>query len=213
MSRKRRKKDPQAPQAPKRRGRTAGRRRTSSGVNPLVWLGGLLAIFVILVAFNLLQSGAGASRPEASRSEEVGNLLPLAERDQPLEGGHDMARIPQQTPAPQPAPEGAALPRLDLPSSSHDFGTTPKRPDVAHVFAVQNTGTTDLKISNLVTSCGCTTAELSSSIIPPGQRADLTVTFDPDFHPTQGPVVRLVWFATNDPTQPWAEVRITADVQ
>jgi hypothetical protein len=45
-----------------------------------------------------------------------------------------------------------------------------------------------------------------------GQRADLTVTFDPDFHATQGPVVRLVWFATNDPTQPWAEVRLTADV-
>jgi hypothetical protein len=172
-----------------------------------------LAIVVILVAFNLLQSGAGASRPEPSRSEKVSDLLPLAEGKQPLRGGHDMARIPQQTPAPQPAPEGAALPRLDLPSSSHDFGTTPKHPDVAHVFAVQNTGTTDLMISNLVTSCGCTTAELSSSIIPPGQRADLTVTFDPDFHVTQGPVVRLVWFATNDPTQPWAEVRVMADVQ
>jgi hypothetical protein len=26
-------------------------------------------------------------------------------------------------------------------------------------------------------------------------------------------VVRLVWFATHDPTQPWAEVRIVANVQ
>jgi alpha-D-ribose 1-methylphosphonate 5-triphosphate diphosphatase PhnM len=84
---------------------------------------------------------------------------------------------------------------------------------VAHVFAVQNTGTIDLKISNLVTSCGCTTAELSSRVIPPGQRADLIVTYDPDFHTAEGPVVRLVWFATNDPAQPWAEVRITADVR
>jgi hypothetical protein len=68
-------------------------------------------------------------------------------------------------------------------------------------------------IQNLVTSCGCTTAELSSNVIPPGQRADLTVTFDPDFHPTEGEVVRLVWFATNDPTQPWVEVRFTAEVE
>lgn len=124
-----------------------------------------------------------------------------------------MRLIPQQTPAPQPAPGGVALPLLALPTASHDFGRISEQPDVAHVFAVQNTGTADLKIGNLVTSCGCTTAELSSSVIPPGQRADLTVTFDPDFHPTQGLVVRLVWFATNDPTQPWVEIRLTAAVE
>lgn len=61
--------------------------------------------------------------------------------------------------------------------------------------------------------CACTTAELLSSVIPPGRRADLSVTFDADFHETRGEVTRLVWFATNDPTQPWVEVRITADVR
>jgi hypothetical protein len=201
MSRKRKKKTKRRP------------RRKSTGTNPLVWLGGILGIVLVLVAINFLQSGALADPPVPSRSEDPADLLPLAEREQPLKGGHDMARIPRQTPAPQPAPEGVALPQLALPATSHDFGRIPGRPDVAHVFPVQNTGTADLQIWNLVTSCGCTTAELSSSIIPPGQRADLTVTFDPDFHVTEGPVVRLVWFATNDPTQPWAEVRFTADVQ
>lgn len=197
-----------APRA-RRRGR---RRKSSSGVNPLVWLGGILGIVVILVAYNLLQGGVLADPPSPSRSEEIADLLPLAPATRPLEGGHDMALIPRQTPAPQPASEGMTGPNLDLPSASYDFGRIAARPDVAHVFAVQNTGTADLKIWNLVTSCGCTTAKLSSSIIAAGQRADLTVTFDPDFHATQGPVVRLVWFATNDPMQPWAEVRITADV-
>jgi len=28
-----------------------------------------------------------------------------------------------------------------------------------------------------------------------------------------GPVTRLVWFGTNNLTQPWSEVRITADVR
>ena len=193
-------------------GAARGRRRSSGGVNPLVWMGGVLAIVVVLVGVNLL-SGALAKPPTPSRSEEANDLLPLAEHKRPLRGGHDMQLIPQRTPAPQPAPERVVLPRLDLPSASHDFGAIAKRPDLAHVFAVQNTGTADLKIWNLVTSCGCTTADLSSSVIPPGQRADLTVTFDPDFHATQGSVVRLVWFATNDPTQPWAEMRLTADVQ
>ena len=49
-------------------------------------------------------------------------------------------------------------------------------------------------------------------MIPPDRRADLTVTFDADAHDTRGEVTRLVWFATNDPTQPWVEVQITADV-
>ncbi len=213
MSRKRRNRNAQTPRAPRRARKTKRRRRPSGGVNPLVWLGGVLAIVVVLVGFNLLQSGTLAKAPSPSRSERLADLLPLAEAEDPLKGGHDMARIPQQTPAPQAAQEGVALPKLDLPTTLHDFGFIPKRPDVAHVFAVQNTGTADLRIWNLVTSCGCTTAKLSSSVIPPGQRADLTVTFDPDFHVTEGQVMRLVWFATNDPTQPWVEVRITADVQ
>ena len=191
-----------------RRGRAA-----SGGANPLVWLGGLLGIVVVLAVLNLWQSGAFAGPPEATRSKSPGELFPLAEEVMPLSGGHDMARIPAQTPAPVTAPEGTPLPRLDLPSAEHDFGRIPPRPDVAHIFAVQNTGDADLRIDNLVTSCGCTTARLSSSVLPPGQRADLVVTFDPDFHPTEGQVVRLVWFATNDPAQPWAEVRILAETE
>lgn len=188
-------------------------RSPRTGANPLVWLGGILAIIVLLVAANVLRSSVLADPPVTSRSEPVSDLLPLAEAKRPLKGGHDMRRIPAQTPAPRPAPEGVELPLIDLPSESYDFGRVPKRPDVAHVFAVQNRGTADLVIQNLVTSCGCTTAQLSSSVIPPGQRADLTVVFDPDFHPTEGEVVRLVWFATNDPAQPWAEIRLAAEVE
>jgi hypothetical protein len=178
----------------------------------MVWIGGTLAVVVVLIVLGLTRPGAVASVPEPSRSEDKADLLPLADAGRPLQGGHDMARIPQEPPAPQPAPANVSLPQIDLPSAQHDFGRIPKRPDVAHVFAVQNTGDADLEISNLVTSCGCTTAHLTSNIIPPGQRADLTVTFDPDFHVTKGQVTRLVWFATNDPTQPWVEVRIDADV-
>jgi hypothetical protein len=169
----------------------------------MVWIGGTVGIVIILFAVGFWRSGAFVKPPPPSRSQDPAELLPLAQAGNAIRGGHDMAMIPEQTPAPRATPANAPVPRLELPSSW----------DVTHVFAVQNTGTTDLEVGNLVTSCGCTVAELSSNIIPPGERADLTVTFDANAHETRGQVVRLVWFATNDPTQPWVEVSITADVQ
>ena len=178
-----------------------------------MWLLAVPVLIVLLLVYNSWQSGAFAKAPEPSRSEGPASLPPLAEAGPVLQGGHDMALIPERTPTPQAAPADVPVPRLAVPTLSHDFGKIYERWDVTHIFAVQNTGDADLFISNLVTSCGCTVAELSSSVIPPGQRADLAVTFDADFHETNGEVTRLVWFATNDPTQPWVELRVTADVR
>ncbi len=150
---------------------------------------------------------------QAISESEVGDkLLPLAEPIKPLTGGHEMSLIPASPPRPEPVTEGAQVPKVELPLTTFDFGEIPVTPAVSFVYAVQNTGTTDLHLSNLVTSCGCTTAELSTTIIPPGQRADLQVIFDPGFHETVGPVTRVVWMITDDPTQPWLEVKLTADV-
>jgi hypothetical protein len=179
----------------------------------MVWIGGTIGIVIVLFVVGFWRSGASVEPPSPSRSHDPAELLPLTQAGNAIRGGHDMALIPEQTPAPRVAPADAPVPRLELPSASHSFGRIYSSWDVTHVFAVQNAGTADLKIGNLVTSCGCTVAELSSNVIPPGQRADLTVTFDANFHATHGEVTRLVWFATNDPTHPWVEVRVDADVQ
>jgi hypothetical protein len=176
-------------------------------------MGGAVGIVIVLFAFGFWRSGVFAEQPPPSRSEDQADLLPLAHAGSVILGWHDMAIIPEQTPAPRVAPADAPAPRLELPSTNYSFGRIYSSWDVTHLFAVQNTGTADLEIVNLVTSCGCTTAELSSDVIPPGERADLSVTFDADAHETRGQVTRLVWFATNDPTQPWVEIRIDADVQ
>ena len=212
MSKKSKKRLVQTAKSSRRR----SKRRSSQGIHPMAWMGGGLAAVVILVIIGLWRQSVlarSSAAMTASRNEDVADLLPLTEAKLPLRGEHDMARIPQQTPAPQQRPANVSLPRLEVPSMEYDFGTVPARPDVAHIFAVQNRGDVDLKISNLVTSCSCTTAELSSSVIPPGQRADLTVIFDPDFPKTEGFVTRVVWFATNDPSQPWVEVRVDANVE
>ncbi len=203
---------PAAPSASRARP-AVGHRRRGRGGNKRVWLVAAAVLVVAFLGWSVWQSGALAKPALASRTEATANLLPLANPVRPLSGSHDMAAVPQATPAPQQAPKGVPLPVLQMPSLSYDFGTIPKAPPVSHIFSVENTGTADLVLRNLVTSCGCTTAELTSSVIPPGQRADLTVTFNPSFHPTQGDTVRLVWFGTNDVTQPWIEVRIESFVK
>ena len=87
MSKKSKKRRTAPPQPARRNRSSARRRRRSSGVNPLVWLGGVLAIVAVLVGVNLL-SGALAEPPKVSR-ENPADLLPLAEARRPLKGGHD----------------------------------------------------------------------------------------------------------------------------
>jgi len=93
-------------------------------------------------------------------------------------------------------------------------------------YKVTNTGENDLSISNMVSSCMCTTANLRingresptfgmhnnvpwTGKIAPGETADLVVTFDPNFHAnTRGEITRFVNFNTNDPSNPQQEVRL-----
>jgi hypothetical protein len=191
----------------KRKGRLSrGRTRKPAYLGTVA----VVTVVVALLALALWQSGVFAQAPEPTRDESLDPSAPLANAGRPLSGGHDMALIPERTPAPRPAPADQPVARLALSSQDHDFGSIQSHWDLTHVFLVHNLGDADLLLGSLVTSCGCTVAHLTSAVIPPGERADLTVTFDADFHPTQGDVVRLVWFATNDPTQPWVELRLTA---
>jgi len=144
---------------------------------------------------------------------DASSLLPLAVPVAPIHGIHDMQNLPQ-LPA-QGHPQAADVPQanVDLPLLRWDWGTIPRQPVVFQTFPIQNTGNQPLLITSVVTSCGCTTADLSASLIPAGQRADLTVIFDPDFHVTSGPVTRLVWLETNDPDLPVVELRMDAVVR
>jgi len=97
-------------------------------------------------------------------------------------------------------------------------------------MAVSNTGTADLVITEMETSCGCTRAALVvdgrtgpwfgmrghgprpvgwSARLRPGQEATLLVEYDPDAHGIyRGPIDRSVLIHSNDPRQPHAEVRL-----
>lgn len=106
-------------------------------------------------------------------------------------------------------------PKISLSRTLHDFGVIPQYGGVVEaMFDVENAGTETLKIGDITTSCSCTSAKISSSSILPGDKAVLTVMFDPDFHEEPLDVFkRTVFIPTNDMNTPEAEVAIQVDIE
>jgi hypothetical protein len=64
-----------------------------------------------------------------------------------------------------------------LKETSFDFGKIPQGKPVYHFFEVTNTGKSPMVISNIQTSCGCTTPEWSKEPIAPGGSTKIKVGY------------------------------------
>ena len=158
--------------------------------------------------------GTSARVVEPADPTQVDTTVPLSTRGKSISGWHDMANIPKYA-YKTPPPEGTPRPDVIVKPTNRDLGYVGSTDVVNLYYSVVNEGSEDLVVDSLVTSCGCTTAELSNNIIPPGHRADLKVRFDVGFHKTERgeQVVRIVWLKTNDPATPIAIARLSATVQ
>ncbi|MDF1514110.1 MAG: DUF1573 domain-containing protein [Anaerolineae bacterium] len=95
--------------------------------------------------------------------------------------------------------------KINILATETDFGTVPNTDLVTRIFEVRNTGEGKLDITQLSTSCSCTTATLSKDKINPGDVANLTITFDPGAHNgATGQFMRQVFIESNDPETPKA---------
>lgn len=61
---------------------------------------------------------------------------------------------------------------------SHNFGRIKDGEVPETVFKIKNTGKNPLLISSAVGSCGCTVPSFPKAPIPPGEEAEMRVTFD-----------------------------------
>jgi rhodanese-related sulfurtransferase len=106
------------------------------------------------------------------------------------------------------------VPKISFDRTLHDFGVIPQFGGIVETtFTVQNVGKGTLSIGELSTSCGCTSAEISSREIPAGGEAILTVYFDPDLHAEPPKLFkRTVFISSNDPNTPEAELTIQVDI-
>lgn len=69
-------------------------------------------------------------------------------------------------------------PVLTLDKNTHDFGSIAQGDVVEKVFTFTNTGNQPLIITNIQTSCGCTTPEWPRNPIMPGGKGEIKVGFN-----------------------------------
>ena len=65
----------------------------------------------------------------------------------------------------------------DIEEHSHSFGKVRKGETVAHTFYLTNQTADTLRVKDIVSSCDCTVGEISSRVIPPSMRYEMTVRF------------------------------------
>lgn len=113
---------------------------------------------------------------------------------------------------------------------SYDMGTIKVSDTKEKEFIVKNSGKKPLLLSEISSSCGCTSAQivykgLSSKTFSMHSQSDYVAQIDPQTSavvkvvympftmPVYGVVERQVFMSTNDPNKPKLEFRIKANVQ
>lgn len=127
-----------------------------------------------------------------------------------LEDGQHTATGPVQ---PERAVSKEALAtELEIVPETHDFGVIDKANGiVSTTFVVRNPSAAEILITEITTSCGCTTAEIDAETIPPGGTRTLTVQFDPNFHKEpEGKFSRTVFLQTSNNKE--TQVRIEVEI-
>jgi hypothetical protein len=76
--------------------------------------------------------------------------------------------------------EASARTALSVDKLEHDFGVIHPWASVSETFRLRNDGDSPVRITEIETSCGCTTTDLTESLLNPGESRSIVVTFDPE---------------------------------
>ncbi len=165
---------------------------------------GAAAVLLVIALFMFL---GDRSTPAGAAT----NVLPEdVAGDKPILAVHEMGEGP---PIPF-LPENQPQPQITIPQASYNFGSIGPTDVVEEMFVIRNEGEGPLTISRAYTTCGCTTAEISASVIPPGKVATVKLVFDAGFHDTAGQTVRRgLIIENNDAGRPQAEIWVQATVR
>ena len=131
--------------------------------------------------------------------------------DQPLHAIHEMdgpklGEIPF-------LPKDGPQPKIAVSEDFYNFGVIGPKDVVTYEFAIFNQGEVPLTISRAYTTCGCTTADFTATVIPPGKVSVVTLTLDAGFHDVAGQTVRRgIMIENNDPNNPQMEIWTQAAV-
>jgi len=99
------------------------------------------------------------------------------------------------------------VPRVEIDSEKHNFGTLDMDIEGSHDFVVSNTGRGPLKLAAGGSSCRCTGLKIENAEVPPGESTKVTVTWRAKEVP--GPFSETATLETNDPRRTRIELTIS----
>ena len=100
-------------------------------------------------------------------------------------------------------------PVITFVEETHDFGEMTQGDKVSYDFTFKNTGKTDLVITNVSVTCGCTTPYWPKEPIKPGQTSKITAAFNSAGK--SGPFSKPITIASNA-TDPAAKIFIKGKI-
>jgi len=74
--------------------------------------------------------------------------------------------------------DSSNIPMFQFEESTHHFGEITEGEIVSYVFKFKNVGGSELVITNVSASCGCTVPEYSKNPVEPGKEGEIKVTFN-----------------------------------
>lgn len=106
-----------------------------------------------------------------------------------------------------------STPDIDV-VSKYNLGTVVKGKVAVVDLPLRNTGNAPLQVEAISTSCGCTTAKLSSMTIFPGGQANLHIEYDSNAHESdRGALERYVFISSNDPKERDLQIKLSVFVE
>lgn len=105
-------------------------------------------------------------------------------------------------------------PFLMLPVAEYDFGEIKQSGLIVSAdFKVKNSGTEEVLIEKILTSCNCASAKIDKKTLKSGETAVLTVSFDPNYHfESYEQIMRTIVIYSNALNEPRPEIKIYAKV-
>jgi hypothetical protein len=167
----------------------------------------VLVVGLLLVGWSVYAYAVGQQVDQAALAYTEADVV----YDRPISAIHEMG----EGPAIPFLPRDQAQPAILVPEKAYDFGSIGPQDVVERKFIIRNNGEAPLTISRAYTTCGCTTAEISASVIPPSKVAEVTLVFDAGFHEDAAgqTVQRGLIIENNDPRQSQSEIWIQATVK
>ncbi len=101
---------------------------------------------------------------------------------------------------------GVTGPKIAFATPEHDFGQIKNGEVIKHAYVFTNNGSATLVISNVQTSCGCTTAGEWTRQVEPGKTGSIPIQFNSGSF--SGAVGKSITVTCNDPNQPTVVLQI-----